>query len=226
MKFKYLFLFAALLCTNFAAFGQNNVSLLNIFYHRVNLISTTNSNEVFFLFRKSSDSRFIGSPYLHQEWQNGLVISNDGYAFEVKGRYRIFNDEFHILHNDSVKALFPHLIQGVILGQSTFITAELMTPSGVDHAFFEVLVDGDIKLLKRYQVKVKEVKDDFLRVKSRDCQYYYLRDGEMAQPVNLKKDNILNMMPFHYVKVLEKAKKVNSDNELEMISLFEYCNSL
>lgn len=226
MKLRYLpiCLFFVSMC--YAATGQNNVSLLNVFYHRLNLTSTSNTTDILFLYRESLDKKFVGSPYLNKDWKNGLVISKDGSSYAVKGRYRIFNDELQILENGKVKALYPHLLQGVILGKKAFIPAKIATPSGVNYAFFEILVDGDIKLLKQYEIEVKESKDGFLKVKSKEHNYYYLKEDNLAKPLILKKDEIMEMMPLKYEKVLDIAKKTDDRNENSLVQLFEALKEL
>ncbi|NJK84361.1 MAG: hypothetical protein HC912_11830 [Saprospiraceae bacterium] len=118
------------------------------------------------------NKRFIGNPYLESNWQNGLLISQKGNTYEIKGRYRIFDDEIQIVQDGVVKALYPHSLQGVLLGSRIFISSKWEAPSGIDYSFFELLVDGEVKLLKKYQLDVRETKDNFLKIKDKTEVYF------------------------------------------------------
>jgi hypothetical protein len=226
---KYRFLLVALIFTglSFTAIGQNNISLLNVFYHRLNFASASSSAESYFLYRQSLNKRFIGNPYLESNWQNGLLISREGKTYEIRGRYRIFDDEVQILQDGKIKALYPHYLQGILLGSSIFISAKWDTPSGIDYSFFELIVDGELRLLKKYKLDVKETKDNFLKIKGSTEEYFYLRDkDDIALPIDLRKAGLMRMMNNHYNEASAYVKKMDKKSEANLIKLFHYYNQL
>lgn len=227
MKCRFLLFTLLFIGLGFTAIGQNNISLLNVFYHRLNFASANSSAESYFLYRQSLSKRFIGNPYLESKWQNGLLISKEGKTYEIRGRYRIFDDEVQILQGRNIKALYPHSLQGILLGSSVFISAKWETPSGIDYSFFELIVDGEVKLLKKYKLEVKETKDNFLRIKNRTEEYFYLKDkDDVALPINLTKDGLMRMMNNHYNEASAYVKKMNKKSEEDLIGLFHCCNKL
>ncbi len=227
MKCRFLLFTLTFVFLSLAAVGQNDISLLNVFYHRLNFANANGSAEAYFLYRQSLNKKFIGNPYLESNWQNGLLISREGKTYEIRGRYRVFDDEVQILQDGKIKALYPHSLQGILLGSSVFISAKWKTPSGIDYSFFEVIEDGELKLLKKYKLDVKETKDNFLKIAGKTEEYFYLKDeDDIALPTNLRKAGLMRMMSNHYNEALAYAKKMNKKSEADLIKLFRYYNQL
>ncbi len=211
-----------------SAVGQRDLAVLNVFYNYINITTPKNTTEIFFLCRNSVKKRVVGNPYLDRKWSDALLISNEGNTYQVEGRYRVFDDEFQILLNNSVKSVFPHLVHGVILGEKAYMPAKIETPSGIDYAFFEVLAEGDVYLLKRFKTDVKTTKDNYVKIGDVKTQYYYMKRGDIARPLKQNRKNVSRVFgeKSNKLKAYYKAKQPNVRADDDLKKLFDYCNAL
>ncbi len=228
MNLRKLLLLVVIFTYLQSAVGQRDLAVLNVFYNYINITTPDNSTEIFFLCRNSVKKRVIGNPYLDRKWADALLISNEGNTYQVEGRYRVFDDEFQILLNSSVKSVFPHLIHGVILGEKAYTPAKIETPSGIDYAYFEVLAEGDIYLLKRFKTNAKTTKDNYVKIGDVETTYYYMKRGDIARPLHHSRRKLTRVLgdKSEFIQPFLKANRPNLKTEDGLKALFNYYNSM
>jgi hypothetical protein len=181
-----------------------------------------------------------GSPYLFDEWVKGNVQLADGsiyknldLKFDQIGNLLIFLDD-----NKSPKR-FSVPIQAFTLTNAndkdwpriTFRNGFKATDGGTEKSYYEVLVDGKTKLLKRTIKKIVDERPTGSLVISKQISVtnkYYVNNGDKM--IKVKRDNksILNTLNG---KQAELEAYINSNNlnlkeDAGLVKLLEYYNSL
>jgi hypothetical protein len=147
-------------------------------------------------------------------------------------------NEFNLVTQQGIRVLNGDLVRSVVGLDSTtkiphyyFNGKSFKSPSGVTYSgFFELLVEGNIPLLKRTEVEfLKANFSPALNVGSKDHKYikntsfFYLKDG-VLQPISKKNFFAIFGERQQEVQQFGKSKKLKSENDL--ISIFEYYNKL
>lgn len=228
MKLRNIALFVVAFTYLQSAVGQRDLAVLNVFYNYINITTPDNSTEIFFLCRNSVNKRVVGNPYLDRQWKDALLISRAGNTYQVKSRYRTFDDEFQIQLHNSTKALFPHLIHGIIVGEKAYMPAKVKTPSGTDYAFFEVLSEGDMYLLRKIDADSKKTDKGYIEIGKTTSQLYYMRKGEIAKPLKQRKRHLTRVLGdrVYLVNKYMSTKHFRAKSDQDVKALFDYYNSL
>lgn len=215
-----------------AAQAQDSSHILNAFPKFAKLAPSPNTNQLFFITRNSIDKKVVGSPYLF-DWKEAFLVSNEDEIFSVRARYRVFDDEFQIMLNGKVKAVYPQMVKGIIFKDRAFIPSKFEVNDRIAYSFFELLSEGNICLLKRYGMSVKNTKDDFLKVNSNKSDFYYKYNNEenaldKAELLPLKQKDILQALGEYKEEVLSYVNKsrVQYNTEIGIKKIFDYYNSI
>lgn len=102
-------------------------------------------------------NRIIGSPYLYEEFRVGSIHLKDDSVFSnILLRYDIYKDIIEFLNRrDTFRVNQPLMIDKIVINNRTFIgTVYKKSENVVDFGYFEILVDGKMKLLKKYKAEV------------------------------------------------------------------------
>ncbi len=131
-----------------------------------------------------------GSPYLNDAWSRGSVkAKNNGKTYELaKMRYDLYKDELEYEENQK-----PYRFSSEITEFSTndgiFRSGFPPTESLTARNFYQVLYDGNVKLLKRNTVRIQLEKlySSATQTKRfmKESALYLLKNGSM---IRLKKD--------------------------------------
>ncbi|MFM8912517.1 MAG: hypothetical protein ACKOE6_06275 [Flammeovirgaceae bacterium] len=145
-------------------------------------------------------------------------------------------NEFNVITPQGVRVLNGDLVQSVVSLDSLtkipryyFNGKSFKSPSGVPYSgFFELLVEGNIPLLKRTDVELLKANfNPALNVGSKDHKYikntsfFYLKNG-VAQPISKKNFFAIFGDRQKEMEVYGKSKRLKAENDL--ISIFEYFN--
>lgn len=186
-----------------------------------------NYNDLFFLTRNSLDKPVIGDPYL-DDWKKAFLIDKDSNVFTVKARYRIFDDEFQILVNGETKAVYPNLIKGIVFEDKAFVALERETEDGLIYSFFELMVEGEINLLKQYNLFTKNKKGNII-ITGSSSKFYYQQEDELAYKLpnsSSKLEEFLVSRKGDDIKRFIKSQSLDFSSESDLIKMFNYCNTL
>jgi len=138
-------------------------------------------------------------------------------------RYRFLDDEMQIMHQGKIKAIFPQKVNKLIFTtnetKQIFIPTEYSDKKTINLGYFELLAEGDMKLLKQFQKSGKE------KIKT---VLFFQNKSEPAKRFKVKKSSILKLMSKHKSSVSKfiVKNKLNVKNEDDLKKVFEYYNSL
>ena len=190
--------------------------------------------------------QLLGNYYLDTKWNKSTIMlyKNEEILTDQWLRYNIASNQFEIYspENNQVRTIPGLRVQNLVWVDSLhkvprfFINGMDLKENGTPiSGFFEVLVDGEISLVRRTIATVKKSnyntalmignKDD--EIKKRDS-YYYIQDGQVIE-VPRKQKKLL--MLFEEDKQEEVAQYIDENNpNLKEVSglykVFSYYNSL
>ncbi|WP_231862288.1 hypothetical protein [Rufibacter sp. DG15C] len=182
-----------------------------------------------------------GSPFLSDKWASGKVKLADGSNYtDLKLKYNVENNQVFLLtDNNEVKTFqFPVTEFTLSQGANEEKGQERVFRNGfpsIDDAnaetYYEVLADGNTKLLKRtFKTIVAErspsatTPTNVFKTKEK---YYVLRDGEMVNTRTVKK-SVLTTLSNKAVEIEKymQLQKINMLDEKALAKIVTYYNSL
>ena len=187
-----------------------------------NEIKTQNTNKLYFLSRESFPLDEPGRLYLDSNFRNGLIVDFENEEINVEVRYRIADDEMQILHLGQEKALYPSKVNQISFKSGTtsltFVPAEYEAKKNRTYGYFELLSNGNVKLLRSYRKNGKN------KVKTS----YYIQIGEeIAKPFKVRRSSIMKAFKNLNNEASDfiSSNNINIKKERDLIKLFDYLNS-
>jgi hypothetical protein len=182
-----------------------------------------------------------GFPFIFEQWNQGIVRLNNGKSYSnVQLKYDLVSDEvfFKDLKTDQVLKFVDQVLEFKLIpaGQAAeqalifrngFLSNEGISPK----AYYQVLFDGGVKLLKRKIKKVVEIKP-FNSASStkifEEIESYYISKENKTIKIRKDKKQILSELADHSedLEKFIKIEKLNIKLEADLIKLIAYYNSL
>ncbi|WP_372776160.1 hypothetical protein [Mangrovibacterium sp.] len=177
-----------------------------------------------------------GSPFLADDFVPGEVIIDDSISYEsVPLRYNIYTDKIEFKNNqDQITEIdSPDHLYKFNLGARYFELIEYTEEGQTDRGILELLVDGHLKLYKKYNLEFQQAQkaigysdaqpDRFVRLEDQ-----YLLAVEQGNPKTFKNakvliENIKSLKPD--ISQYIKKEKVRTKTEKGLIQLIQYCNN-
>ncbi len=185
--------------------------------------------------------KVIGDNYLDKKWNkaNILLYQSETVIEGYPIKYDIKSDLVEIKTNAGIKILDIKKIKNIVWVDSItsiphyFVNAGEFKREGVpSRGLLEVLVDGNIPLVKKTELFVKKpTYNAALDVGTRDTKIYpketnyYVKDGEMIKVKGKKDISAAAADRANEVESFIKVNKLNVNKETDLIRVFEILNS-
>jgi len=178
-----------------------------------------------------------GNLYLNEAWMPGSVILKNGIKINgLKYRYCVYNKEMQFQFENACYLIgAPDSIEKIIIGNKIFIYSSLLKNNNLEKDYFEVIIDGRVKLLARYVTEVIHSnynvalstgsKNDKINIKE---QYYLQKSGLDALLID-KKGKSVELSFSDKMKEMKEyldKEKISYKKEKNLIALVQYYNSL
>ncbi len=182
-----------------------------------------------------------GNPYLFEQWVNGTIRLGNGKSYtNVPLRYDIVSDELQYKDNKSDQALNfidPvvefQLMPGTESGESPMIFRNgFISDDGTSvKAYYQVLFDGALKLLKRNTKVIFETREYSSAITTktfREEEYYYLYKNNKTVRIKKDKKQVLATLADRATELetFIKSNALNLKNESDLVRLIAHYNSL
>lgn len=183
--------------------------------------------------KKYRYENITGSPYLHEDWQEGRVILGNGNVYEnVPLRYNLIEDLLLFRTREGQELGFVQPVQEFQFNGSTVVYRSGFAPADNHTAasFYEVVTDGEVKLLKKTHKAVREEKAYGTATINKNIlaytNYYIVLDNRLVKVKSGK--NLLQALPDHTAELEKYVKehKLKLKDEAEMARLVAYYNTL
>lgn len=173
-----------------------------------------------------------GSPYFNDEWAKAKIVAADGVKIEIEEvKYNAFSRSFEFLKNKQVFTLpQKYEVMAFELAGSSFIRATFK--GGKSKDFFQVLSEGKLKLLRRYQCGLIKAQPAEGLIPASNAKYdmreiyYFQINDDPTDKLKLKKDDILTLMKdkSKEVESFIKKEKLKTKKEKDLIKIFNFYN--
>jgi len=173
-----------------------------------------------------------GSPYLFDEFIEGLIYFKDTTTVKLPLRYNIFTDdmEYHVNGVNYVVSN-PITIDKILLGESVFVYLPFVQNEG----YFELFVVGKCTLIQKKLIRYKPAEGPKLIQgvaipavfeRKRDIFYLVMKDSQFVRIENMK--SVIGAFQDQKVKIEEfiKAEKIKRTKKDDLIKIVKYYNSL
>lgn len=171
---------------------------------------------------------------LFEGWQEISVVDNSGNTVVIdSANYNIENDLMLFYKNDKLFYLYPNLVKEVHFKESIFRTFHSEEEN--KNLFFEALSEGDLTLLKRYDIKTFKSNTHPMgiqhnnaapRKKQSEEFYYSIGDSEEIQLLPKKKKKFLLLFKKNRNRLLDfiRSNKLSNKKEEDLILIFDHYN--
>ncbi len=179
-----------------------------------------------------------GNPYIEKEFKPGRIFFRDSTLVDsIPLRLNTYTDNIEFRQNDSVLALAnPEKIEKISFGYRNFIYTPYKEGAFIKKGYFEVLADGETKLLlhresiiKREQLPASNYEGGNFRDYFRTSESYYIKKGDnVAVKLSRTKKGVLKALGDHTRELEDfiKSKHLKMMKTDDLIDLFYYYNSL
>lgn len=157
--------------------------------------------------------------YLEETWQKGLALDLEDNVYEVKLRYRLFDDEIQMLLRDQTYAVFPQSVKALQINKRVFVPIAFIDREDRESfGYFELLAEGYLTLLKRYELKGNKVKETL----------FLMPKGDQAFPLKKNKRTLLRYMSDKQQQIESfcDAHAVKWSDQEHLVRVVQFYNQL
>jgi hypothetical protein len=175
-----------------------------------------------------------GSPYFNKEFLEGKLFLIDGAMYQIPLRYNIFESSMEYKRNDTVLFVADKKVKSSIIGLDTFIRSKFKIGNNIQNTYFQVMVNGNFKLLKRNQIQFCEREPNIgyntpkpERFEKMADEYFLLSSDSVAQRFLNEKD-FKKRFPELFEKIAPyiMEKKLKFTREKDLLLIFRKINGL
>ncbi len=174
-----------------------------------------------------------GSAYLNPKFIKSVMIFKDGTRIEGKQmRFNLYTQQMQFIEEGDTLALGnPEEIEIIRIGDKAFLYTRFIENREHKSGYFELLKNGDCRLLKHWTALYHEIDDQessFDYGFYRDCNCYLQFFMNPATPVNKKRKDLALSFASNGEEVLDymKDEKLKPNNDADLVKIVEYYNSL
>ena len=192
-----------------------------------------------FPIRPATTDEISGTNYLNKDWQLGSVTVQNGKTYKnMLVKLDLLNHKFVFKGDKGETMGFVDPVAQVILDPTSLNTNPVILRNGFNGAdvnpndYLQVMTDGNVVLLKKMSIIIKEVKEYNSAVTEKSyvnkSSYYIAQKDKPLQSLALNKKGILNVLTAHGKEVEQyiNDNKINFKKDEDIIKVINYYNSL
>lgn len=176
---------------------------------------------------KGSYTDLKGNPYFKDDWTTGSVELANGELYNnLTLRYNQI-DGLLSFQRGGAELRFPKPIRKFVLGDTLtgnkFQNGFPPIDANTADTFYEILVDGSLKLLKAESKKIAEFKgyDQITERKIvKNTEYYVFNDGKLVG-IKPNKSSVEKLVTDNHIKLKNNVKISSIRNEEDLVAFFK-----
>ena len=184
----------------------------------------------------TSVEKIVGTPYLNEEFINGVVICDAGTFSNVAMRYNAYEDHIEFKENNQIFILSPDKrIDKIAIDKNVFVVQNYQFRGRTALGFLTLLDSGKVQLLAKVMINFKEAQaPKALESSATPAHYtaleyfYFLKSNtnDVREINNLKK--MIEAFPNQHKELKEFAdkEKISARKEDDLIKLVKHYNDL
>jgi hypothetical protein len=204
-----------------------------------NLNSTANQNYIRLMNEQERGEEGTQS-FLFDNWQKATVTSKNDEILELDSlNYHIEDQNMFFMHKGKMYFLFPSVIENISVADRNFMSLHVKDKERAHnpYQFYEILVKGELNLLKKHEIEKRKVNDHPMGISSGIEKYdyysksklYYANDElSVVEELPRSKKNIIKIFKRNRNRMVEYARENNASpkSESDMVGMFSYYNSI
>lgn len=180
-----------------------------------------------------------GSPYLHADWLAGTIVLTDAKVYEnVSLKYDQINDDVIFKGKDGTALAIDHVKEfklapyGEVTDSTIFRSGFPAVKSNSAKSFYEVMVDGKSKLLKKTIKTINTSREYNSATVDKTVvgttNYYLVNQSGNIVFISKDKKSVLKELPGKEAELnaFIASNKLNLKNDADLVKLIVYYNSL
>jgi hypothetical protein len=179
----------------------------------------------------------IGSPYLLDNFEDGTITLADGKnTANLKLNFNVYENRVEFSDAGNIIAVDNNMVDKFVFSNSgnEMVFAKGYSSRRLEHSdYVQVLVDGPVKLLKKYEVSFQEnlatygtatQKDEYIS----DERFFIYEDGETNRLRNLSERQVLRTLNDHQdeLESFIEENNLNTENIEHLAMLMQYYNEI
>lgn len=186
--------------------------------------------------RLIKNAEVIGSAFLADDWMPADVKNVKGQSFkDVKLKYDVLEEQVYFLGRSGEAMLFSIPLSEFSIRKraddiQTFRSGFPLMDKNTDRSFYQVLVDGNAKLLKKYSKKITENRAyNSATVEKKivdNVNYFIFEDGKLSSVKKDKKSLMSTLLKKDLVQKSLAASVMSIKKEEDLVKAIEIYNSL
>ncbi|MES2448076.1 MAG: hypothetical protein V4546_12895 [Bacteroidota bacterium] len=175
-----------------------------------------------------------GVPFVLKDWSQGAITVNGKVQKEeLMLKYDEVDDELLVKGEGNSVKKFSLPIEAFTIKDGSkirvFVSGFKPTKNANSNAYYELIADGKLKLLRKNFKKISEYKEysgATAKVIKDDVQYFVVSSDNQPTPIKLEQKSILQVLSDKGAAVEEhiKANKLNLKKENDVVSVFQFYN--
>ena len=180
-----------------------------------------------------------GSPYLFDEWNDGVITMKDKSLINGKKyRYNLYTQQMQFIEDkDTVAIANPEDIEKIQFGGKTFIFSAYDSQGAIDNGYFELISDGNCRILKKWVVLYHVIDEQEPAIKAtadekseflRDCNcFLQFGDSPAIKASHNKKEFVACFKEDQdEVNTFIKQNGIKMKSESDLKAVVDYYNTL
>ncbi len=228
---KSLFTFLIISCTYLFSFGQelNQVVKQDIFGNPSNA-----QNQMYINMLNHAEAlKGAGETSLYTDWEPLEATGKDGITLTIdSANYNYSTDQFYFVHNEDQYFLDSKKAVNVEIGSDRFGMYTYKLGKDTKSGFLQILVDGDMPLLKHVYLKKVVTNDHPMKLpqaekvefKKTTTLYYLDKKSNVCNKLPKNKKKIMDLFKRRQSKLSRYAQeqKLSTTDEDDMVKFFQY----
>jgi len=176
-----------------------------------------------------------GTAYFNSDFTEGVIVLKDGTQIDGKPlRYNLYTQQMQFIEGTDTLGLGkPDEIEYIRIDDHLFVYTKFICNNEHKSGYFELLEDGNCRLLKRWSALYHEVDSDYGNSSAdncfyRDCQCFLQFFMNPATPVLDKKKDFVKSFANNgdNIKDFMKEGNLKPRNEEDLTRIIDYYNNL
>ena len=189
-----------------------------------------------YLFDMDDEIMVEGSMYLDDEFKPGILILKNGLIFrDLFFRYNAFDDKMQMIQGvDTLSLVKPEEVKFLKISNRTFVYDDFSKSDSVQPSYFQLLSDGNYKLLVRHFIVFRFSNPFYLDMHIGDecdrfikMNAYYVQEGSLPA-IRIRKSikSLQSAFPQNKDRIRQicNERGLNVRKEADLIHLFEMLN--
>ena len=231
-------LYLIFILTVFASFMYAQTSLTDLKFNIYQNLNSSVIQNYIRLINESETGAGSQKAFEYDSWQKAEVVSKENETLQLDSvNYHINDETMFFMREGRMYFLYPDMINSVVFKDKVFIPFRSDLDPKTPVKYYEILVDGDLVLLKNKFIERQKVNDHPMGISSgidtyREIEkyrfYYYYKENNKINEVPRQKKKFIYLFRRNKKSMIQYARDndISTKVEADVVDMFEYYNEI